>query len=152
MVMIEVIFHVFVAIQFPVDVAFPYFQDVAALTFQVLDLSPGRTMEFLHGFTIDRVHGIASVTFWASVPETAMNFVRRMGFLVVAVKQIGTNTFLATVACMLDMSFVFFGRAREPFMGKQGLFVLGAISHRWNDADRIFGKVVGAIHEMAGRW
>ena len=91
-----------VVIQFPVDVAFPYFHDVVALTSQVLDLFHCRTMEFLHGFAIDQVHGIASVTFWASVPETAIDFVRRMGFLVIAVKQIGTNTFLATVACVLN--------------------------------------------------
>ena len=36
-------------------------------------------------------------------------------------------------------------------MGKQRLVVLGAISHGGNDSDRIFGKVIGAIHEMTGR-
>ena len=36
-------------------------------------------------------------------------------------------------------------------MRKQGLFLLGGISHGRNDANRIFGKVVGTIHEMAGR-
>ena len=36
-------------------------------------------------------------------------------------------------------------------MRKQGLLLLGGISHGRNDADRIFGKVVGAVHEMAGR-
>ena len=36
-------------------------------------------------------------------------------------------------------------------MSKQGLFVLGAISQRRNDSDRILWKVVSAIHEMAGR-
>ena len=123
--MIKVIFHVFVVIQFPVDVAFPYFHDVVALTSQVFDLFHGRTMEFLHGFAIDRVHGIASVTSWASVPETAVDFVHGMGFLVIAVEQIGLNTFLATVTCVLDIRFVLFGRVREPFMGKQLLFVLG---------------------------
>ena len=133
------------------DVAFPYFHDIVALTSHVLDVFHGRTMEFLHGFAIDRVHGIASVTFWASVPETAMDFVRRMGFLAIAVKQIGANTFLATVCVRAEISFVLFGRAREPFMCKQGLFVLGAISQQWNDSDRIFWEVVSAIHEMAGR-
>ena len=151
MVMIEVIFHVFVVIQFPVDVAFPYFHDVVALTSQVLDLFHGRIMEFLRGFTIDRVHDIASVTFWASVPETAVDFVGRVRFLVVTVEQIETNTFLTTVTCVLDISFVLFGRVREPFMGKQRLFVLGAISQRWNDYYRIFWEVVSAIHEMTGR-
>ena len=36
-------------------------------------------------------------------------------------------------------------------MRKHRLVVLGVISHRWNDADRIFGKVIGAVHEMTGR-
>ena len=108
-------------------------------------------MEFLHGFAIDQVHVIASVTSWASVPETAVNFVRGMGFLVVAAKQIGANTFLATITCLLNVSFVLFGRVGEPFMGKQRLFVLGAISQRWSDSDRIFWKEVGATHEVAGR-
>ena len=36
-------------------------------------------------------------------------------------------------------------------MGKQRLFVLGAISQRWNNSDRIFWMVVSAIHEIAGR-
>ena len=107
---VEVIFHVFAVIQFPVDVAFPYFHDVVALTSQVLDLFHGRTMEFLHGFAIDWVHGITSVTSWTSMPETAVDFVGRVCLFVITVKQIGTNAFLATVACMLNMSFVFFGR------------------------------------------
>ena len=36
-------------------------------------------------------------------------------------------------------------------MRKHRLVVLGDISHRWNDADRIFGNVIGAVHEMIGR-
>ena len=36
-------------------------------------------------------------------------------------------------------------------MRKQGLFLLRGISHGRNDANRIFEKVVGAVHEMAGR-
>ena len=36
-------------------------------------------------------------------------------------------------------------------MRKQRLVVLGGISHGRNDADRIFEKVVGAVHEMTGR-
>ena len=36
-------------------------------------------------------------------------------------------------------------------MRKQGLFLLRGISHGRNDADRIFEKVVGAVHEMTGR-
>ena len=139
MVMIEVIFHVFIVIQFSVDVAFPYFHDLVALTSQVLDLFHGRAMEFLHGFAIVQVHGIMSVTFWASVPETAMDFVRRMGFLVIAVKQIGSNTFLATVAY------------ESHLWANKDCFVLGAISQQWNDSDRIFWEVVSTIHEMAGR-
>ena len=74
-----------------------------------------------------------------------------MSFLVVAVEQIGANTFLATVTRMLNIGFVLFGRVREPLFGKQRLIVLGAISQRWNDGDSIFGKVIGAIHKMTGR-
>ena len=69
----------------------------------------------------------------------------------VPVEQIGTNTFLAAVTRVLNIGFVLFGHVRQPFVRKQRLVVLRAISHRWNDADRIFGKVVGAIHEMTGR-
>ena len=76
-------------------------------------------MEFLHGFVIDWVQGIEGVTFWATMPETAVDFIRRVRLFVITVKQIGTNTFLTTVACMLDVTFVLFGRVREPFMGKQ---------------------------------
>ena len=36
-------------------------------------------------------------------------------------------------------------------MRKQGLLLLGGISHGRDDTDRIFGKVVGAVYEMAGR-
>ena len=135
---VEVIFHVFVVIQFAVDVAFPYFHDVAVLTSEVLDLSHGRTMELLHGFAIDLAHGIASVTSWTSMPETAVDFLGRVRLFVITVKQIGTNTFLANVTCVLDISFVLFGRVREPFMGKQRLFVLGVISQRWKNSDRTF--------------
>ena len=108
-------------------------------------------MKFLHGFTADRVHGIAGITSGTSVPETAVNLIRGMSFLMVPVEQIGANTFLAAVTPVLNIGFVLFGRVRKPFVGKQRLVVLGAISQRRNDGDRIFGKVVGAIHEMAGR-
>ena len=145
MVMIKVIFHVFVTIQFPINVTFPYLHHIVALTSQVLDLFRGRTMKFLHGFAADRVHCIAGVTSGTSVPETAVKFIRGMGFLMVPVEQIGANTFLAAVMRVLNTNFVLFGRVRQPFMGKQRLIVLRAISHRWNDGDRIFRKVVGAI-------
>ena len=36
-------------------------------------------------------------------------------------------------------------------MCKQGLFLLRGISYGWNDANRIFEKVVGVIREMTGR-
>ena len=36
-------------------------------------------------------------------------------------------------------------------MPKQRLFVFGSISQRWNHGDRILWKIIGAIHEMAGR-
>ena len=108
-------------------------------------------MKFLHGFTADRVHCIAGVTSGTSVPETAVNFIRGMGFLMVPVEQIGANTFLAAVTRVLKIGFVLFGHVRQPFMGKQRLIVLRAISQRRNDGDRIFGKVVGAMHEMTGQ-
>ena len=73
-----------------------------------------------------------------------------MRFFVVAVEQIVTFAFLPTVACVLDIDFVLIGRVRQPFVRKHRLIVV-PISHRWNDADRIFRKVVGAIHEMTGR-
>ena len=111
----------------------------------------GRTMKFLHGLTADHVHRIAGVTSRTSVPETAVNFVRGVRFLMVPVEQIGADTFLAAVTRVLNMNLTLLGRVRQPFMGKQRLIVLGAISHGWNDSDRIFGKVVGAIHEMTGR-
>ena len=96
-------------------------------------------MELLHGFTADRVHGITGVTSGTPVPETAMDFIRGMGFLVVAVEQIGTNKFLATVTRVLNIGFVLFGCVQQPLM------------ERRNDGDRIFGKVIGAIHKMTGR-
>ena len=108
-------------------------------------------MKFLPGLAADRVHRIAGVTSGTSVPETTVNFIRGVCFLMVPVEQIGTNTFLAAVTRVLNANFVLFGHVRQPFMGKQRLIVLGAISHRRNDGDRIFGKVVGAIHEMTGR-
>ena len=52
---------------------------------------------------------------------------------------------------VLDIDFVLIGRVRQPFVRKHRLVVIGVISHRRNDTDRIFGKVVGAIHEMTGR-
>ena len=95
--------------------------------------------------------GSRGVTSRTTVPETAVDFERGMHFFVVAVEQIVTFAFLATIACLLDIDFVLIGRLRQPFVRKHRLIVLGAISHRRNDADRIFGKVVGAIHEMTGR-
>ena len=108
-------------------------------------------MKFLHGLTTDQVRRIAGVTSRASVPEATVNFVRGVRFLMVPVEQIGPNTFLAAVTRVLNANFLLFGRVRQPFMGKQRLVVLWGISHGWNDGDRIFGKVIGAIHEMTGR-
>ena len=108
-------------------------------------------MKFLHGLTADHVQRIAGVTSRESMPETAVDFVRGVRFLMVPVKQIGAYTFLAAVTRVLNMNPTLLGRVRQPFMGKQRLVVLGTISHGWNDSDRIFGKVIGAIHEMAGR-
>ena len=100
---------------------------------------------------LTEVHCIAGVTSGALVQETTVNFIRGMGFLMVPVEQIGANTFLATVTRVLNIGFVLFDRVRQPFMGKQRLIVLRAISQRRNDGNRICGKVVGAIHEMTGR-
>ena len=150
--MVEIMLLLFVLLRFSVDVTFPHFYNVVTFAFQVLDLCHGAVVTFLHGFVVDRIHGIAGVTFWASVPETAMDFERGMRFFVVAIEQIVTFAFLATVACVLDIDFVLIGRVRQPFVRKHRLVVLGVISHRWNDADRIFGgKVIGAVHEMTGR-
>ena len=150
MVMIEIILHLFVLLQFPPDIAFPHFYHIA-LMFQVLDLFYGRTIKFLHGFMIVHVDGIADVTFRATVPETALDFVRGMGFFVITVEEIIADAFLPAVACVLYMDFALLGRVRQPFVHKQGLFLLGGISHGRDDTDRIFGKVVGTVHEMAGR-
>ena len=139
MVMIKIMLHVSVVAS-PIDVAFPYFHGVIALTSQIFDLFHCGTMEFLHGFAADQVHGIVGVTSGTSVPKTAVDFIRSMGFLMVAVEQIGTNTFLATVTRVLNMGFVLFGCVREPFMGKQRLVVLWAISQRRNDGDRTLGR------------
>ena len=108
-------------------------------------------MEFLHGFSADRDHGIAGVTSGTSMPETDVDFIPGMGFLVIVIKQIEASTFLATVTRVLNIGFILFGRVREPFMGKQRLVVIGEISQRRNNGDRIFGKVIGAIHKMTGR-
>ena len=108
-------------------------------------------MKFLHGFTIDHVDGIAGVTSWASMPETALNLVRDMVFFVVVVEEIITNVFLATVPCVLNIDFVLLGRVRQPFVRKQGPSLLRVISHGRNDGNRIFGKVICVIHEMTGR-
>ena len=67
--MVEIMFHLFVLLQFSVDVTFPHFHNVVTFAFQVLDLCHGAVVKFLHGFVVDRIHGIAGVTFWASVPE-----------------------------------------------------------------------------------
>ena len=149
--MFKIMLHVFVLFQFSVDVTFPHFHDVVIFAFQVLDLCNGAVVKFLHGFAADRIHGIAGVTFCTTVPKTTVDFERGMRFFVVAVEQIVTFAFLATVACVLDIDFVLIGRVRQPFVRKHRLIVLGVISHRRNDADRISWRVVGAIHEMAGR-
>ena len=144
--------HVIVLLQFSINVAFPYFHYIVALAPQVLDLFHGRTMKFLHGVTADRAHCIAGVTSRTSVPETTVDFIRGVCFLMVPVEQIRANTFFAAVTRVLNTNFVLFSRVRQqPFMGKQRLIVLGGISRRRNDGDRIFRKVVGAIHEMTGR-
>ena len=150
MIMVEIMLHLFVLLQFLVDVTFPHFNDVVTFAFQVLDLCHGAVVKFLHGFTSDRVHCIAGVTFRTTVPETAVDFERCMRFFVVAIEQIVAFAFLATVTCVLDIDFVLIGRVRQPFVRKHRLIVV-PISHRWNDVDRIFGKVVGAIHEVTGR-
>ena len=142
--------HLFVLLQLPVDVTFSHFHNVVTFAFQVLDLCHSAVVKFLHGFVVDRIHSIVGVTSRTSVPETTMDFERGMRFFLVAVEQIVTFAFLATAACVLDIDFVLIGRVRQPFVRKHRLIVLGAIFHRWNDADRIFGKVVGAIHEMTG--
>ena len=130
--------HLFVLLQFPVDVTFPHFHKVVTFAFQVLDLCHGAVVKFLHGFTTsDRIHGIAGVTSRTSVPETAVDFERGMCFFTVAVEQIVTFAFLATVAWLLDIDFVLIVRVRQPFVRKHGVVVLGTISHWWNDADRI---------------
>ena len=85
------------------------------------------------------------------MPEAAVNFIRGVRFLMVPVEQIGADTFLAAVTRVMNANFPLFSRVRQPFMGKQRLIVLWGISHGWNDGDRIFGKVIGAIHEMTGR-
>ena len=74
-----------------------------------------------------------------------------MRFFVTTVEEIITDALLAAVACVLNMDFALLGRIRSPFVRKQGLVVLGGISHGRNDADCIFEKVVGAVHEMTGR-
>ena len=79
-------------------------------------------MKFLHGFAADRVHGIAGVTSWTSV------HLGHMGFFVVAVKQIRTDTFLAAVTCVLNIDLVLIGGVRQTFVRKQGLSVLWRIS------------------------
>ena len=136
MIMVEIMLHVFVLFQFPVDITFLHFHDVVTFAFQVVDLCHGTVVKFLHGFAIDRIHVIiAGVTF-----RTAVDFERGMRFFVVAVEQIVTFAFLATVACVLDIDFVLIGRVRQPFLRKHRLIVLGVISHRWNDADRILGR------------
>ena len=149
MIMFEIILHIFVLLQFPVDVAFPHFYNIVDLTFQILDLRHGAVVKLLHGFAIDRIHCIAGVTSRTSVPEKAVIFIRRMSFFVVAVKRIVTFAFLAIVTCVFDIDFILIGRVRQPFVRKQRLVI--SISPWWNDGDRIFRKVIGAIHEMAGR-
>ena len=39
----------------------------------------------------------------------------------------------------------------KAIYGQTMIVFLGAISQRWNDGNRIFGMVTGAIHKMAGR-
>ena len=110
--MVEIMLHVFVLFQFPVDVTIPHFHNVVTFAFQVLDLRHGAVVKFLHGFAVDRIHGIAGVTSRTSVQETAVDFERGMRYFVVAVEQIVTFAFLATVACVLDIDFVLIGRVR----------------------------------------
>ena len=118
---------------------------------QVFNLFHGGMMKFLHGFVADWVYRIAGITSWTSVLETAVDFVCGMRFFVVAVNQIRTDTFLAALTCVLNIDLVLIGGVRPPFVRKQGLSVLWRISQWWNDGDRIFGKVIGAIHKMAGQ-
>ena len=112
MKMVEIMLHLVVLLQFAVDVAFPHFHHIIALTSQVLALCRGAMMEFLHGFVVDRIHGIAGVTFWASVPETAVDFERRMRFFVITVEEIITDAFFAALVCVLNMNFALLGRIR----------------------------------------
>ena len=53
-----------------------------------------------------------------------------------------------------SLAWDFESRSRSRHLAKSNKvvkFVLGAISQRWNDSDRIFWGVVNAIHEMACR-
>ena len=106
MKMVEIMLHLFVLLQFSVDVTFPHFHHIVAQASQVLALCHGAMMKFLHGFVVDQIHGIAGVTFRASVPETAVDFERRMRFFLITVEEIIADAFLATVACVLNMDLV----------------------------------------------
>ena len=110
MKMVEIMLHLVVLLQFAVEVTFPHFHHITAQASQVLALCHGAMMKFLHGFVVDQIHSIAGVTFRASVPETAVDFERRMRFFVITVEEITTDAFLAAVACVLNMDFALLGR------------------------------------------
>ena len=87
MKMVEIMLRLVVLLQFAVDVTFPHFHHIIAVMSQVLALCHGAMVKFLHGFVVDRIHGIAGVTFRGSVPETAVDFERRMRFFVITVEE-----------------------------------------------------------------
>jgi hypothetical protein len=80
------------------------------------------------------------------MPKTSMNFIGRVGFFVITVQQILTNTLLSSITIMLYVNFVSFGRIRQPFLGKKGLDVLGKVTARWDDGNGVLLKVIGPIH------
>ena len=134
-VILEVLFHVFIVFQFFLHVALPHFDNMEATIFKVLDLFHGDLMEIMHGLFADLVDGVPCITFQTpckkkyfvkvlylckktdhlkklTVPETAMEFIRRMCFLIIAIQGISTNSLLSTIPLMLNVHIILLGRVR----------------------------------------
>ena len=101
--------------------------------FKVLGLLHGGVMEIMHGLFADFVDGVLCLTFQTpckkivkvlylckksdplknlTVPETAMEFIRRMCFLIIAIQGILTNNLLSNIPFMLNVHVILLGCVR----------------------------------------
>ena len=134
-----------------IDVAGPNLDHVVPIVSKELDLFQSSLVKFVHGEMVDWVDSISSITFWTSVPQTALDFPNRICLCVVSIDEIISNALFAMISGVADDDVVTLSDVGQHLEGNDRLIVFRCIATRWNDGDRVLAKKYLTVHQITSR-